>query len=180
MRVPLALSLLTVATVIANGHAQDRTSEAIVTIASGTLEGLIEPSGVRSFKGVPFAAAPVGILRWKAPQALKKWNGTRKAVEFGARCMQGPGLGLVFRSGGASEDCLYLNIWAPGKSTEERSPVLVYFHGAPRSLPVSRLCLLEAVIRLRREPSTGLRCCSRNKQNTSSAFSFLDVRGESR
>lgn len=129
MRVPLALSLLTVATVIANGHAQDRTSEAIVTIASGTLEGLIEPSGVRSFKGVPFAAAPVGILRWKAPQAQKKWNGTRKAVEFGARCMQGPGLGLVFRSGGASEDCLYLNIWAPGKSTEERSPVLVYFHG---------------------------------------------------
>lgn len=99
MRVPLALSLLTVATVIANGHAQDRTSEAIVTIASGTLEGLIEPSGVRSFKGVPFAAAPVGILRWKAPQALKKVERNPKgsriwgSVYAGARAWTGVPVG---------------------------------------------------------------------------------------
>lgn len=101
-----------------------------VKVASGTLEGRVEEGGVRVFKGIPFAAAPVDALRWKAPQPLPSWKRVRQADTFGPRCMQ---LSLfsdmVFRSNGMSEDCLYLNVWAPPKSAGARLPVLVYFYG---------------------------------------------------
>lgn len=94
----------------------------------GTLEGIQEKSGIYSFKGVPFAAPPVGDLRWKEPQPVKSWEGTRKAIKFGPRAMQPPIFSdMNFRSDGMSEDCLYLNIWTPG--TEKKLPVLVYFYG---------------------------------------------------
>lgn len=102
-----------------------------VTVAGGILEGTIEPgSGVRSFKGIPFAAPPVGDLRWRPPQPPASWTGVRSAREFGPRAMQLPVFGdMNFRSNGMSEDCLYLNIWTPAESTMERLPVLVYFYG---------------------------------------------------
>ena len=87
-------------------------------------------SGVREFRGVPFAQPPVGSLRWKEPQALKPWSGIREAKQFGPRCMQQAVFGdMGFRSNGMSEDCLYLNIWTPARSANDRSAVLVYFFG---------------------------------------------------
>jgi para-nitrobenzyl esterase len=102
-----------------------------VKTANGILEGTDDPTtGIRSFKGIPYAAPPIGDLRWRAPQAVKNWQGVRKAVKFGPRAMQPPIFGdMVFRSDGVSEDCLYLNVWTPAKSGKERLPVLVYFYG---------------------------------------------------
>jgi para-nitrobenzyl esterase len=98
--------------------------------ASGVLEGVVEPSGIRSFKGVPFAQPPVGELRWKEPQPVKAWTGVRKADEFGAKPMQLNVFGdMNSRSKSMSEDCLYLNVWTPAKSGKEKLPVLVYFYG---------------------------------------------------
>jgi para-nitrobenzyl esterase len=97
----------------------------------GVVEGLGRgASGVRVFKGIPYAAAPLGDLRWKPPQPLKSWEGVRRAEKFGPRCMQHPVFGdMNFRSDGMSEDCLYLNVWTPAKKADERLPVLVYFYG---------------------------------------------------
>ena len=102
-----------------------------VRTANGTVEGAGRlPSGVRVFRGIPFAQPPVGALRWREPQPVKNWSGVREAAKFGPRCMQAPIFGdMGFRSGGMSEDCLYLNVWTPAKSDRERLPVLVYFYG---------------------------------------------------
>jgi para-nitrobenzyl esterase len=100
-----------------------------VKTANGTLEG-IDESGIRAFKGVPFAAPPVGDLRWREPQPVKNWTGVRKADKFGPRAMQLPLFGdMNFRSDGVSEDCLYLNVWTPAKAASDALPVLVYFYG---------------------------------------------------
>ncbi len=101
-----------------------------VKTTNGLLEGVAEASGIHSFKGVPFAAPPVGNLRWKEPQPAQNWTGVRKADKFGPRAMQRPIFGdMNFRSDGVSEDCLYLNVWTPAKSPKEKLPVLVYFYG---------------------------------------------------
>ncbi|WP_394351760.1 carboxylesterase/lipase family protein [Pontibacter pamirensis] len=97
---------------------------------NGIVEGTTEQSGIRAFKGVPFAAPPVGDLRWREPQPVQNWQGVRQAKQFGPRAMQLPVFGdMGFRSDGMSEDALYLNVWTPAKSENERLPVLVYFYG---------------------------------------------------
>ena len=102
-----------------------------VTISAGSLAGIHDATaGLDEFRGIPYAAAPVGPLRWKPPQAVPAWTGVRKADHFGPRCMQrGLYPDMVFRSDGMSEDCLYLNVWTPAHSAHEKLPVLVYFYG---------------------------------------------------
>ena len=102
-----------------------------VQTANGIVEGRVSrQTKIRSFKGIPFAAPPVGALRWKPPQPVQNWEGILKTDRFGPRAMQRPVFGdMNFRSNGMSEDCLYLNVWTPARSEEERLPVLVYFYG---------------------------------------------------
>jgi para-nitrobenzyl esterase len=88
-----------------------------------------ERDGVRSFKGIPFAALPVGELRWKPPQQTPPWTEPRACVEFGPACPQ-QGKDLYGPVGEMNEDCLYLNVWTP--ATEDgvgRRPVMFWIHG---------------------------------------------------
>ena len=95
----------------------------------GILEGF-EQDGVKKFLGVPFAQAPVGDLRWKAPQPIQPWEGIREAKAFGDDPMQPNVFGdMNFRGSGRSEDCLYLNIWTTASTTADALPVLIYFNG---------------------------------------------------
>jgi para-nitrobenzyl esterase len=122
-RFPLALFLC--GFLGASTFAADR-----VKTANGVVESTAPPKdGVRSFKGIPFAAPPVGDLRWKEPQPVKNWKGVRNADKFGAHCMQRLGGDYWFRGEGMSEDCLFLNVWTPAKSGSEKLPVLVYIFG---------------------------------------------------
>jgi para-nitrobenzyl esterase len=98
-------------------------------VANGSLLG-ITTAGIHAFKGVPYAAPPVGDLRWREPQPAQPWKDLRPATQFGPRAMQLPLFGdMNFRSNGVSEDCLYLNVWTGAKTAKEKRPVLVYFYG---------------------------------------------------
>ncbi len=98
-------------------------------VAGGQLQG-VAANGVVSFKGVPFAAPPVGELRWKKPQPLAAWQGVRAANAVAASCMQDPAMLQVQQAPPAmGEDCLYLNVWTPAKSASERLPVMVWIYG---------------------------------------------------
>jgi len=100
----------------------------VVATADGSVQGTVEASGVHSFKSIPYAAPPVGDLRFKDPQPVVAWQGVRKTQAFGPRAMQLPIYSdMKFRSDGVSEDCLYLNVWAPAMGSH--LPVLVYFYG---------------------------------------------------
>jgi len=81
---------------------------------------------VRVFKGIPYAAPPVGELRWRAPKPATKWEGVRTADNFAPTCVQG---GATSTPGGHSEDCLYLNVYTTAKSAKDRRPVMVWIHG---------------------------------------------------
>jgi para-nitrobenzyl esterase len=106
------------------------TASAQVKTRSGVLEGTTTDEGrVRVFKGVPYAAPPVGPLRWKAPAPPAAWTGVRKADAFGTQCMQPPVFSDIVFDRPASEDCLYLNLWAPASDAAARLPVMVWIHG---------------------------------------------------
>ena len=96
---------------------------------NGPLEGSTMASGVHMFKGVPFAAPPVGALRWHEPQPVQNWITVLSVKDFGPRAMQQPLFGnMDFRSKGVSEDCFYLNVWTATKSVKGHRSVLVYFY----------------------------------------------------
>lgn len=93
-----------------------------VRIESGLVQGVAEP-GLAVFKGIPFAAPPIGALRWRPPSPALPWQGVRVADKFGPDPYQGDG------ANGVSEDCLYLNIWTPAKTPDDKVPVLVWIYG---------------------------------------------------
>src|SRR5580765_2246033 len=108
----------------ADGKAANR-----VKVESGELEGVVADS-VLSFKGVPFAAPPVGELRWKAPQSAPRWSGVRMADKYGHDCMQLPFPGDAAPLGTPpAEDCLVLNVWRPAASSSSKLPVMVWIYG---------------------------------------------------
>src|SRR5215472_3631695 len=118
------------------GPVSVRADEYQVTVASGALSGLASRDGlVRSFKGIPYAAPPVGALRWRPPQAVTAWQGTREANRFASICPQPspiPG-GFYQReyfqtAEAQSEDCLYLNVWTATTAGADPRPVMVFFH----------------------------------------------------
>src|SRR4051794_25015784 len=94
---------------------------------AGAVEGATSADGVRAFLGIPYAAPPVGALRWQAPQPVTPWTAVKQVTAFGARCMQGPIFNdMIFRDQ-LSEDCLYLNVWAPPGAA--KLPVMVWIYG---------------------------------------------------
>ena len=104
----------------------------MVTTAHGKAAGILMAEGqVRAFLGLPYAAPPVGQLRWKAPEAAAAWKGVRDATKYGARCEQWPiWADYIFQDAGPSEDCLYLNVYAPATAqADSRLPVMCWIHG---------------------------------------------------
>src|SRR5258706_2018026 len=98
-------------------------------VTGGRVAGAVA-NGIVLFKGIPFAAPPVGPLRWKAPQPLQPWTGVKQASTFGASCMQDPMFARLFGAPPEiSEDCLYLNVWTPAKSAGDALPVMVWIYG---------------------------------------------------
>ena len=111
-----------------------------IRVETGLLEGAPgRQPGVISFKGIPYAAPPVGELRWRAPRPPAKWTGVRRADQFSPGCTQrrtgafGPWsaeyISKAGMEGGSSEDCLYLNLWTAAKAANEKRPVFVWIHG---------------------------------------------------
>lgn len=101
-----------------------------VRTSAGPVEGTASADGrVRVFKGIPFAAPPVGEARWKAPAPAAPWTAVKKTVAFGPRCAQGSLFSdMIFRDE-MSEDCLYLNAWTPAAGADAKLPVMFWIHG---------------------------------------------------
>ena len=117
----LALAALLAA---ADGAAGAQPAAPTATIDSGKLVGR-EMGGMMAFLGIPYAAPPTGELRWRAPQPVRAWQGTRQATEFGPVCRQT----AEWVKMPQSEDCLTLNVWAPARKAGKPLPVMVWIHG---------------------------------------------------
>ncbi len=113
------------------GSARAAAPDAPLRVDGGLLApAAVDGAGVRVFKGVPYAAAPVGPLRWRAPEPVEAWSGVRRSDRFGASCMQPrPFHDIDPYAPGMGEDCLFLNVWTPARAGGERLPVMVWIHG---------------------------------------------------
>lgn len=109
----------------------------VLAVEGGQIEGVVDAEGVAVYKGIPYAAPPVGDLRWKQPQPVQPWQGVRKCDKFGAASLQGGQEEGSFywkefyQDGNPemSEDCLYLNVWTPAAGKDSRLPVMFWIHG---------------------------------------------------
>jgi para-nitrobenzyl esterase len=127
-----AASALVIAALAAGLSAPLQADSLTVKTGQGKARGKTINSGkVKAFLGLPYAAAPVGDLRWRAPQPPARWKDVRNATNFGAHCAQNPLFeDVVFEDGGGSEDCLFLNVYAPaGARRKSRLPVMFWIHG---------------------------------------------------
>src|ERR1700685_353800 len=97
---------------------------------SGLVQGATE-DGIAVYRGIPFAAPPLGDLRWRAPQQPAAWTGVRDAAKFAPACMQVPIVNptLGMDAVATNEDCLYLNVWTPAKPANDRLAVMVWIYG---------------------------------------------------
>ncbi len=113
----------------AAGAAHAQSAPRVATVA-GTVEGAAV-DGVTTFRGIPYAAAPVGDLRWHAPEPAAPWDGARPATAFGKACPQDRAVSLdqAGDPGPTSEDCLTLNVWTPRAEPGDKLPVMVWIHG---------------------------------------------------
>ncbi|OYX57870.1 MAG: carboxylesterase [Brevundimonas subvibrioides] len=116
-----------------------------VSIDTGQVRGEVLPSGVRAYMGMPFAAAPVRELRWRAPSPVQPWQGVYNADRKGPECIQplrAHNINHYFGEEPTSEDCLYLNVWAPERaSAGDRLPVIVYIYGGGSTIGSSGMAL---------------------------------------
>jgi len=127
MKTLSSVVVFTAAALLVASSARSETGEVAVT--GGRVSG-VTANGVTSYKGIPFAAPPVGELRWKAPQPVKPWTGVKDGSKFGPACMQDANMARVFNAPPEfSEDCLYLNVWTPAKSASDALPVMVWIYG---------------------------------------------------
>ncbi|WP_246333325.1 carboxylesterase/lipase family protein [Stenotrophomonas tumulicola] len=124
-----ALAILLASPMLAQSATPGAGAGPIAETASGKLRGAVE-GPLHVFKGIPFAAPPVGTLRWKAPAPVQAWQGIKDATRFGAACIQPSNrVQSIYAQdiGTTSEDCLSLNVWAPADASN--APVLVWIHG---------------------------------------------------
>ena len=112
------------------------TAPGTVRVEGGLLADVTpDVDGIKSFKGIPYAAPPLGPLRWRAPQPVPAWTGVRPTDQWGPRCEQNPRLGeLDPLNSQMSEDCLYLNVWTGAATPDAALPVMVWIHGGSNSI----------------------------------------------
>ena len=125
MKQTLLTALLALATIA--GQAQPASPLLKTHVETGDVEGVLDGTDLAVYKAIPFAAAPVGDLRWKAPQPAKPWKGVLKADAV-AKWPPQPEKSYV-KYDMMSEDCLYLSVTTPAKSISEALPVMVFIHG---------------------------------------------------
>ena len=144
MRLSICTAVLLI--LLAGAAGAEVESPAIVSIDTGRLAGTVE-ADVRVFRGIPYAAPPVGDLRWRPPRPVEPWEGTRDASAFGHVCPQKLGsypewADTHFQTVGLNEDCLFLNVWTPVRH-EGLLPVMVYIHGGNMQYGSGSMALYE-------------------------------------